>query len=591
MKIPHTKLIKLIVPFCIYFILFSCSKDTDLLADYVVLDPQEAKLVVRSVKDDRYVSANTNPIILNVLNNDSFLDLSKVKIIETTIPRLGNVEINDDNTLTYTFLNNSDSEATDTFTYTTETISEDETTDTETGTVTVTKNPNYGELKAFPTAYGAGSNASGARGGNNSTVYHVTNLNDSGPGSFRDAVSQSNRYIVFDVSGTIDTRHLEITGENLTIAGQTAPEGGITLSGARTQFSNVNNMILRYITFRPDFNTEQRDAVSFSHCTNIIIDHVSSSWGSDEILTFDSGGHSISMQRTLLAEGSKTGSLLGNSDNPELTYDMSVHNCLWYSTSHRFPNVNTNGRADVINNVVYNWNYRLVRAQGEIQMNHINNYYFRQQKGEYTNQMNKYAGYNINTAPKLYTAGNLVMPGILTDPSADNWSTWTTFGSWSWDGKSYDKNTPQPLPKSFKKSTSFPLLGNALRIKGAESAFVDVTNDVGNNKRVYGSGNIVENQDNIDALFLNNVKNDNHYSYTYTDNTRIGKYSHYIQFQASISSTPIAKHPEGYDTDRDGIPDEWEIAKGLDPNKKDHNEDPDGNGYTNIEEYINLVDF
>ena len=254
-----------------------------------------------------------------------------------------------------------------------------------------TELPQYDELKAFPTAYGAGAYASGGRGGQ---VIHVTNLNDSGPGSFRAAVTASGpRIVVFDVSGTIENLStLAITNGDLTIAGQTAPAGGITITGYRTQFSGCNNLIVRFLRFRPVFRTTERDAVSVGSCTNYIFDHISVSWGTDEIISMETDVNNATFQRMLIAEGNKTASLLGNSDDPARSENFSMHDCLFYNISHRFPNVNSNGRVDVINNVVYNWRLRLVNALGGISLNHLNNYYMRGSLSDTNLKLNKYNG-------------------------------------------------------------------------------------------------------------------------------------------------------------------------------------------------------
>src|SRR3954471_5131662 len=109
--------------------------------------------------------------------------------------------------------------------------------------------PAMAQLRAFGEAEGYGAVATGGRGG---TIYHVTNLNDSGPGSFRDAVSASNRIVVFDVAGEIKLLSGIGAQSNLTIAGQTAPGAGITITGYQTiGFTQRTNVIMRYLRLRP----------------------------------------------------------------------------------------------------------------------------------------------------------------------------------------------------------------------------------------------------------------------------------------------------------------------------------------------------
>src|SRR5690606_21148840 len=141
-------------------------------------------------------------------------------------------------------------------------------------------------LKAFPSAFGGGAYASGGRGGR---VYHVTNLNDSGSGSLRWALSQPRpATIVFDVSGVINIRSwLVISGKDLTIAGQTAPEGGITITStnySRLRMESINNLIIRYIRVRP-METPDDAFEIYSNTgvgSNIMLDHMSLSYGGDE---------------------------------------------------------------------------------------------------------------------------------------------------------------------------------------------------------------------------------------------------------------------------------------------------------------------
>ena len=133
---------------------------------------------------------------------------------------------------------------------------------------------------AFPGAEGFGRFATGGRGG---TIYHVTNLNDSGTGSLRDAVSQSNRIIVFDVSGTIYLQSGLVFSSNLTVLGQTAPGEGIQVYGDRVSFSGANNIIVRHMRFRMGKGgTSGKDAAGVANGRNMIFDHLSVLWGRDE---------------------------------------------------------------------------------------------------------------------------------------------------------------------------------------------------------------------------------------------------------------------------------------------------------------------
>ena len=135
---------------------------------------------------------------------------------------------------------------------------------------------------AFPGASGWGRWAKGARASSAPTVYHVTNLNDSGTGSLRDAVSQSNRIVVFDVSGVIKITDRMVFSSNLYIAGQTAPGEGITVYGNGVSFSGANNIICRYLRVRMGHGgTSGKDCAGVANGTNMIFDHCSFYWGLD----------------------------------------------------------------------------------------------------------------------------------------------------------------------------------------------------------------------------------------------------------------------------------------------------------------------
>lgn len=442
------------------------------------------------------------------------------------------------------------------------------------------------ELKAFPTAYGAGAFVTGGRG---KQVYKVTNLNDSGDGSFRSAIqnaaSSNGGIIVFDVSGIIELQSsLQIGGNNITIAGQTAPEGGITISAgsnARFRASNINNFIMRYIRIRPRYSSN--DAFELYDASDVILDHVSISWGGDEAITIRGGNNNVTFQRLIIAE-SKTGSLFGDSDRPESSENLSFHNSLFFNISHRTPNVNSNGRVDVVNNVIQDWQFRLTRTIGATRLNHINNYYALGDKSNIENNENA-AVQSGN--PSIYTAGNFVDKGILSSPGADNWFLWKEFGSTS------SSRLVNPLSREYEAQEQFSLLGAQVPILSAQEAFNEVINNVGCNTYIDDNLNVITSSDFIDAEYLNIMKGgEGSYKYYYADSKgqSFTSQNSYVEFQSNITSSPIASRPSNWDSDNDGMPDIWENAVGLNPNVADENDDMDGDGYTNIEEYLNIVD-
>ena len=137
---------------------------------------------------------------------------------------------------------------------------------------------------AFPGAEGFGRYATGARAVANPQIYHVTNLDDSGPGSLRDAISQPGRYIVFDVCGEIKLKSRLVFSGNSYIAGQTAPGDGIIIHGNGVSFSGASNLIVRYlrIYMGKDKGSSGKDAAGIANGQNMIFDHLSVAWGLDE---------------------------------------------------------------------------------------------------------------------------------------------------------------------------------------------------------------------------------------------------------------------------------------------------------------------
>jgi pectate lyase len=208
--------------------------------------------------------------------------------------------------------------------------------------------PAAGKPLAFSDAEGFGQFASGGRGGE---VYHVTNLYDSGTGSFRDAVSQPNRLVVFDVSGIIRLKSNVAVSSRLTLAGQTAPGDGVMLYGRSVTFSGQNNIIVRYLRFREGIaGNKGKCSVNLSGGSDMIFDHCSIEWGRWDCLGLTQGSHDITFQNCIIGEGvdpQRFGSLSDSVTN--ITYS---HN-LWINNQSRNPKAK--GHIQYINNVVYNW--------------------------------------------------------------------------------------------------------------------------------------------------------------------------------------------------------------------------------------------
>ncbi len=249
-------------------------------------------------------------------------------------------------------------------------------------------------IPAFPGAEGFGANALGGRGGD---VIEVTNLNDDGPGSLRAAInSEGPRIVVFRTGGTIELQStLEIINPFITIAGQTAPGGGITLknrsSSKGTLFVRTHDVVIRNLRSRPGPPAERSsngDAIEIlgPDAYNIIIDHCSFSWAIDEVVSTWYAAHNITIQWSIIAEGlncskhekgcHSMGMLLGS----EGSGNISIHHNLFAHNHQRNPFIKTSGLVDVVNNVIYNpWGTPSVATDdfGEVQVNYIANYFKR----------------------------------------------------------------------------------------------------------------------------------------------------------------------------------------------------------------------
>src|SRR5487761_2233235 len=201
---------------------------------------------------------------------------------------------------------------------------------------------------AFSGAEGFGQFAGGGRGGE---IFHGTTLDDSGVGSFRDAVSQPNRVVVFDVGGIIRLKSNVAVSSRLTLAGQTAPGDGVMLYGRSVSFSGQSNVIVRYLRFREGIGGDRgKCSVNLSGGRDMIFDHCSIEWGRWDCLGLTQGSHDITFQNCIIGEGvdpQRFGSLSDAVTN--ITYS---HN-LWINNQSRNPKAK--GRIQYINNVVYNW--------------------------------------------------------------------------------------------------------------------------------------------------------------------------------------------------------------------------------------------
>jgi uncharacterized protein YjdB len=441
----------------------------------------------------------------------------------------------------------------------------------------------YSQQLAFPCAKGSGAFTTGGRGGQ---VIHVTTLNWTGPGSLKAAIQTTGpRTIVFDVSGEIDATsenaYVPIingaTFNDVTIAGQTAPNGGITVRTSEFMFQNVDNIIIRYVRFRQDTSSNQ-DAIWMLNCSNSIFDHCTFSHGGDESASWSGSSGtsgSITVQNSFFQD-SKTGSILGV-DN--IAGDFTFVDNAYSGVSHRFPNPKGDGHYDIVNNVIYNWKYRLIRITGEGTYNVINNYYKPSLNGlrlpgwfgngvigTFLQKLQTQAADN----PLIYTSGSIVT-GQRDTALLDDSDMWTIFA-----GSHLNEN--DPVPAQYFTSTQFPLAGEIFTLKTANQAYIDVLNNVGAHQTLNADGTINSYRDTKDAADILMIQNDTYSGSFYDARSTI-----------PYPVVPTNTRPGSYDTDNDGMADLWETNTFGDLSRTG-TLDFDNDGYTDLEEFLNEVD-
>lgn len=474
------------------------------------------------------------------------------------------------------------------------------------------------KIPAFPGAEGGGMYTQGGRGGK---VLVVTNLNDSGPGSFRWACEQGGaRIIVFNVSGIIRLETpIILRAPYVTIAGQTAPGDGICIAGQSFQV-NTHDVIVRHMRFRRGATNVwyREDSFGGNPVGNIMIDHCSCEWGLDENISFyrhmfDMGDGkpmrkeptvNVTIQNTISAKGLDTynhafGSTIGGEN-------ASFMRNLWADNTGRNPSIGWGGVFNFVNNVVYNWVHRTADG-GEFSTmsNFINNYYkpgpltpkdspvgYRIVKSESRSQkLFPYAQYG-----RVFAQGNIMEGNERV--TKDNWDGGIQIadkdGEISADEKALMKsNEPFEMPH--------------MTILPSEKTFDYVLENVGATlpTRDIVDQRIIEEVRTGEAYYVKKLPKDNPYGdhWGMRDRSknedglfkyrRLPKDSYkygIITDPRQMGGYPEYKGEPRVDTDGDGMPDDWETANGLNPNDpSDANGDCTGDGYTNIEKYINGI--
>lgn len=437
---------------------------------------------------------------------------------------------------------------------------------------------------AFPNAEGYGKYTTGGRGGK---VFIITNLNDDGEGSLRKALNAKGaKMIVFAVSGTIHLLSPLNIKANTTIAGQTAPGDGICIADHPVKLGG-DNIVVRYLRFRMGDRYQNKgmvngaghdDAFSGYNKNNIIIDHCSMSWSTDEVCSIY-GGDSVTLQWNIISEPLNYSYHFetGDKDFENHGYggiwggkNLSAHHNLFAHCISRNPRLNGTRNypeelVDYRNNIIYNWGHNNIYGGEGGNYNIVNNYY------KYGPSTAKKTRFRIVNPSKLESPfipyGKYYVAGNHVDGSPEI-SQNNSLGVHMGDGSAEDKKTA--LVNTVFGKADIPF-------QTAQDSYIAV---------LQHAGASLPRRDTLDERIIENVRN------------RTGKiidvqggYPHGTEYSLTINAWPVLHSlPAPRDTDADGMPDDWEITNGLDPNAAaDASQYKLHTQYTNIEIYINSL--
>jgi pectate lyase len=423
-------------------------------------------------------------------------------------------------------------------------------------------------LPVFPGAEGFGTDTPAGRGGK---LIEVTSLEDEGPGTLRAALNDpSRRIIVFRVGGIIELREeLQILQPFVTVAGQTAPGGGICIKNAGIMIG-THDVLLQHLRVRPGneghVNPANNDAVSIlgrhsniGGAHHVVLDHISASWGEDETISTWYGARDITICWSVISEAlnrsrhrkgtHSAGLLIGDSSE-----HVSVHHCLLAHNDFRNPLISMGGTHDIVNNVIYDWG-AIPAEVFDIDSNSFLNFVgnvFRPgpstREGPYEITINP----GQRGIPKIYVEGNL--GPHRASATADDWAI--VCRGWGREGIA---------PQQYRATEAFTV-APVTKMPAAEAL----------SKVLAEAGATRPARDTVDQRIVSEVQN---------------KTGEIIDSPLDVGGYPkLAPGIAPADADHDGMPDEWERQHGLDPrDASDANKDRDGDGYTNIEEYLHSL--
>ncbi|MBU2930126.1 Ig-like domain-containing protein, partial [Winogradskyella psychrotolerans] len=433
---------------------------------------------------------------------------------------------------------------------------------------------------AFPTAMGAGAYSTGGRGGE---VVHVTNLNDSGVGSFRWALTDASnkgvsRTIVFDVSGVIELQS-NIYASNgpgdeggyadgITIAGQTAPEGGITITGGKIFLIAIDDVVIRYVKFRSTTNVS--GCLQSQDANNVIFDHLSGSHVESAEVTFSMVSNNENIEasgktiQNCLIYDSGLGFIIGDTTPPNDSHneEYTIINNLFVNVGHRSPGkIGGAVRLDIINNTVHNWFARLIRLDDwSYTLNHIGNYY---STGGRSTQLANTAYFGTNN-------------GAIYDN--DNYLD-SNFTGYEWTD--FSQPRVDPLPESSFVSTAFNFNNSeTLNIRTSLDLKTEVLPYVGSYKYINDNGVVIEDRDIIDSSAINKALTEFQ-----------GDTSEDVTYDITIPEIPTSYNtrPSSFYQSNPNIPEAYLVNRGIEGSVTIHNQ-IQPSGYTLLEEYLNGVD-
>jgi hypothetical protein len=464
------------------------------------------------------------------------------------------------------------------------------------------------KIPAFPGAWGGGMYSFGGRGGK---IFVVTNLNDSGPGSFRDACEAGGpRIVVFNVAGIIRLKEkIRIRAPYITISGSTAPGDGVCVAGNTVELE-THDAVIRHMRFRrgDTWVGERNDSLGGNPIGNIMIDHVSASWGLDECMSMYRHMHdhdnnpttpelklptvNITIQNSIFSEALNTynhsfGSTIGG-------LNSTFHHNLWACNAGRNPSVGMIGDFTFANNVLFNWVHRTVDGgDHRSYFSIINNYLkpgpatpkgapiaYRLLKPESERSRRV-----VDNFGKAYVAGNVVEGN--TRVTKDNWD----------GGVQPESRAPvETVLSTIRTNSPFPHA--PLDIQPAGKAYEAVLANAGATlpKRdavderiieMVRTGEATAKVNSNDAADFSNVG----FSQQVIDGILERVPKGIITHPSQVRGYPNYKGTPFTDTDADGLPDDWEKKHGLNPDDaNDASADANGDGYTNIEDFINGLD-